>query len=117
MASLVVRNLDDRVKERLRLIAAAKGHSMEEEVRRILTLATQDGGGPGARKGLAQEIRDLVHDTGGFLDTHPPHTEQRGTPTIADQIRSVMTKHGVELDFDLPERGEIQRPITFEEDS
>jgi phosphopantothenoylcysteine decarboxylase / phosphopantothenate---cysteine ligase len=36
MASLTVRNLPDDVKERLRLNAAAHGHSMEEEVRHIL---------------------------------------------------------------------------------
>jgi plasmid stability protein len=39
MAQLVVRNLDDDVKERLRERAARHGHSMEEEVREILLQA------------------------------------------------------------------------------
>ena len=36
MASIVIRNLDDEVKTQLRVRAAQKGHSMEEEARRIL---------------------------------------------------------------------------------
>ena len=36
MASLTIRKLDPAVKERLRVRAAQKGHSMEEEARRIV---------------------------------------------------------------------------------
>ncbi|MDD4881941.1 MAG: plasmid stabilization protein [Gallionellaceae bacterium] len=36
MASLTIRNLDEKIKAMLRLEAARHGHSMEEEVRRIL---------------------------------------------------------------------------------
>lgn len=36
MATLTIRKLDPAVKERLRVRAAQHGHSMEEEVRRIL---------------------------------------------------------------------------------
>lgn len=39
MATITVRNLDDDIKERLRIAAAKKGHSMEEEVRLILKQA------------------------------------------------------------------------------
>jgi antitoxin FitA len=39
MAQLVVRNLDDAVKERLRRRAAHRGRSMEEEIREILRAA------------------------------------------------------------------------------
>jgi plasmid stability protein len=39
MASITIRNLDDRVKETIRLKAAKSGHSMEEEARRLLTWA------------------------------------------------------------------------------
>ncbi len=42
MAQLVVRNLDDAVKEKLRRRAAAHGRSMEEEVRAILRDAVKD---------------------------------------------------------------------------
>lgn len=37
MATLTIRRLDPVVKERLRVRAAQHGHSMEEEVRRILS--------------------------------------------------------------------------------
>jgi plasmid stability protein len=39
MAQLLVRNLDDAVRDRLRRRAASKGRSMEEEVREILAAA------------------------------------------------------------------------------
>jgi antitoxin FitA len=42
MAQLVVRNLDDEVKRRLRERALRRGRSMEEEVRDILRLAAQE---------------------------------------------------------------------------
>ena len=41
MASLIVRNIPDDVKERLRQQAAAKGRSMEAETRRILSDALE----------------------------------------------------------------------------
>ena len=44
MGTLTVRNLDDSVNRRLRVQAAQHGWAMEEEVRRILTLATQPAG-------------------------------------------------------------------------
>ena len=40
MGTLTIRNIDDGVKERLRMRAASRGHSMEEEARVILTQAT-----------------------------------------------------------------------------
>lgn len=39
MAAMSIRNLDDRVRERLRVRAAANGRSMESEVRAILEAA------------------------------------------------------------------------------
>lgn len=36
MASITIRNLDDDIKQRLRVRAAERGHSMEEEARDIL---------------------------------------------------------------------------------
>jgi predicted nucleic acid-binding protein len=50
MASITIRNLDDTIKEQLRIAAAHNGHSMKEEVRLILgrALATVDRAG-GAR--------------------------------------------------------------------
>ncbi|MDR3531348.1 MAG: plasmid stabilization protein [Rhodopila sp.] len=42
MAQLVVRNLEEDVKARLRVLAAEHGHSMEEEVRAILRQAVEE---------------------------------------------------------------------------
>ena len=39
MASLIIRNLDDRVKAALRVQAAQNGRSMEEEARQVLRRA------------------------------------------------------------------------------
>jgi antitoxin FitA len=49
MSALSIRNLDDRVKERLRVRAARHGRSMEAEVRSILTEAVAE---PGEAPGL-----------------------------------------------------------------
>jgi plasmid stability protein len=42
MAALSIRDLDDAVKEKLRLRAARNGRSMEAEIRAILTTAVTD---------------------------------------------------------------------------
>jgi antitoxin FitA len=39
MATLTIRNIDDSIKESLRVRAATRGHSMEEEARLILKQA------------------------------------------------------------------------------
>ena len=46
MASLTIRNLEDDLKERLRVRAAQHGHSMEEEARAILRTAVGAATGP-----------------------------------------------------------------------
>ena len=48
MAQLIVRNLEDDVKDRLVQRARRRGHSMEEEVRTILRDAVQEEMKPGA---------------------------------------------------------------------
>ena len=42
MASITIRKLDDAIKEKLKIRAAANGNSMEEEVRRILRSALDE---------------------------------------------------------------------------
>jgi plasmid stability protein len=46
MATITIRNLDDDLKERLRVRAALRGRSMEEEVRSILRQAVGGVSGP-----------------------------------------------------------------------
>ena len=55
MATLTIRNLDERLKGRLRVRAATGGRSMEEEARRILRAALNESEPPAAD--LAQRIR------------------------------------------------------------
>jgi plasmid stability protein len=43
MASITIRNLDDDIKQRLRVRAAEHGRSMEEEARDILCWVTAEG--------------------------------------------------------------------------
>lgn len=61
MAQLVVRNLEDDVRDKLRERAQRHGRSMEEEVRDILRAAiVQD---PSQRKmGLGSQIAELFRD-------------------------------------------------------
>ncbi|MCU0837009.1 MAG: Arc family DNA-binding protein [Chromatiaceae bacterium] len=51
MAQVLVRNLEDDVKDRLQQRARRHGHSMEEEVRDILRQALADDGAPAPRLG------------------------------------------------------------------
>jgi plasmid stability protein len=62
MAQLVVRNLDDEVKAKLRRRAAVHGRSMEEEVRAILRDAVKEEARPTG--GLGTEIAALFRGIG-----------------------------------------------------
>ncbi len=62
MAAVTVRNLDDRVKERLRLRAASHGRSMEAEIRAILAQAVSD---PDDDKGLLITLLERFAGFGG----------------------------------------------------
>lgn len=74
MASLTIRNLDDQIKERLRIEAAHNGHSMEEEARLILRRALMKApGGPG----LGSRISGRFSEFGGV----ELETPKRDLPT------------------------------------
>ena len=62
MAQLLVRNLDEDVKARLRRRAAAHGRSMEEEVRAILRDAVKEE--VQRKAGLGTEIAALFRGIG-----------------------------------------------------
>lgn len=80
MASLTIRNLDPALKRRLRIRAAEAGHSMEEEVRRILraALVAQDQA-PGD---LYRAIRAHVEPLGGVDLPLPDRDPMREPPTF-----------------------------------
>lgn len=73
MASITIRNLDDQIKEQLRIAAAHNGHSMEEEARLILgrALATVSPAG-----GLGSRIKNRFSALGGVELDLPSRDEQ-----------------------------------------
>lgn len=56
MAQILVRNVDDSLKRKLKLRAERHGHSMEQEVRDILRDAVKDEGRQ--KKGLGTRIAE-----------------------------------------------------------
>jgi plasmid stability protein len=72
VAAISIRNLDDQVKERLRIRAASHGRSMESEIRAILTDAVSR---PDESAGLFQMLHDRFSDLGGVDLELPPRTE------------------------------------------
>ena len=57
MATLTIRKVDDKVKERLRVRAARHGQSMEAEVRDILAEAVA-----GDESNDEQDLASVIHD-------------------------------------------------------
>ena len=77
MASITIRNLDNDVKTRLRIRAAAHGRSMEEEARLILREAVERQAGP---TNLARAIRVRFAPLGGVELELPPPPPMREPP-------------------------------------
>lgn len=67
MAQVIVRNLEEPVKRRLKALAASHGHSMEEEVRQILrravAVATATDARPDQQKGLGTELMERLGES------------------------------------------------------
>jgi antitoxin FitA len=72
MATLTIRNLDEDLKIRLRVEAAAHGHSMEEEVRHILRRALSVRR---SETGLGSRIRRRFEMHGGVELELPPRSD------------------------------------------
>jgi plasmid stability protein len=64
VASITIRNLDDEVKQLLRVRAAEHGHSMEQEARNILQAALAQP--PQTGEELYRAIRARVEPIGGI---------------------------------------------------
>lgn len=79
MASLTIRNLDDRLKLRLRVRAAERGRSMEEEVREILREAV--GEAPAAPD-LGRAIHARFAALGGVELELPARGPMREPPLL-----------------------------------
>lgn len=81
LAAISVRNLDDDVKEQLRIRAARHGRSMESEIRSILEEAVRESSDA---RGLAVALLDRFRDNGGVELDLPP----RATPVRAADLAS-----------------------------
>ena len=82
MATLTIRQLDERTKTRLRVRAAHHGRSMEEEAREILRLALTV---PSPAKGnLAESIRRRFRALGGVELQVPQRDAMREPPRFGE---------------------------------
>lgn len=70
MAAISVRDLDDGIRERLRVRAARNGRSMEAEIRAILTAAVDDD----APADLFVTVLERFGTVGGVDLAVPPRT-------------------------------------------
>lgn len=78
MSTLTVRNIEPVIKDKLRLMAAAHGHSMEEEVRIILRSAMMQAAKP---SGLGSRIHARFAAMGGITLPLPARSD---APRFAD---------------------------------
>ena len=80
MASITIRNLDDDIKQRLRVRAAMHGRSMEEEARDILRRVTTENAPP---INLAKAIRGRLAPVDRVDLDLPAREAMREPPDIA----------------------------------
>ena len=83
MATLTIRNLSDDARDKLRRLAAKHGHSMEEEVRRIIRRAVQSADMEQDSKphtGLGSSISAIVKERGGGAFDLPTRSYPRTPP-------------------------------------
>lgn len=78
MATMTIRNIDDELKVRLRVRAARRGVSMEEEARSILRTALTTE--PLSGRALVEDIRALVEPFGGIELDLPTRESVREPP-------------------------------------
>jgi antitoxin FitA len=81
VASITIRNLDDSIKRKLRLRAAHRNHSMEDEARDILLAALAREPAPAAN--LADAMRRRIEPLGGIELSLPPRGPMREPPDFS----------------------------------
>lgn len=80
MATITIRNIDDGLKQRLRIRAAQHGRSMEDEARDILR-ASLSAETP-HRPSLVESIRARIEPLGGIELELPPREAVRTPPDL-----------------------------------
>lgn len=78
MATLTIRDLDESIKRSLRIRAARRNRSMEEEARQILRAALAES--PGPAKDVASRIRERFAGMGDVVLEAPPREPVRQAP-------------------------------------
>jgi plasmid stability protein len=81
MATITIRNLDEHVKQRLRIRAAEHGRSMEEEARMALT---RFYGGRTGQQGLGTFINEMFKPFGGIELELPSRNDRPRIPDFSD---------------------------------
>lgn len=82
MATLTIRQLDEKTKTRLRVRAAHHGRSMEEEAREILRSALRAS--PALTENLSEAIRKRFAEFGGLELTLPRRDLIREAPKFGE---------------------------------
>jgi plasmid stability protein len=81
MPAITIRNVDDALKKRLRMQAAAHGRSMEDEARQILRAALNQESTPSG--GVGSALHALFEPYGG-VELELPEREPIRTPPRFD---------------------------------
>lgn len=90
MASLTIRDLEEALKGRLRVRAASRGRSMEEEARHILRAALNE---PLVRQsGLVDRIRRRFSEIGDVELAIAPREAVRDAPVRTDTAKSARAR-------------------------
>ncbi|MBL8518635.1 MAG: plasmid stabilization protein [Betaproteobacteria bacterium] len=89
MASITIRNLDERLKRELRIRAARHSRSMEDEVRNILKMALSEDA---SQPHLAQSIRACFQELGGVSLELPPRDAPREPPLLTPARKTTKTR-------------------------
>lgn len=86
MGTLTVRNFDDAIKAELRVQAAKRGRSMEEDVRQLLREAVERRREASRKpyRNLAEAIAARFDPLGGVELDLPPRTPMRDPPGVDD---------------------------------
>ena len=80
LATLTIRNLDNRLKSQLRVRAARHDRSMEEEARTILRDVLSDSGNNEEPVGLGTRIKQRLEEIGGVDLTIPARDQLPRSP-------------------------------------
>jgi len=83
MTTLTIRNVDESTRRRLKMMAAAKGHSMEAELREIVAKATIDHVAQ-PKRNIGRAIHQRFQRHGGVELDLPPRTKERPIPDFGE---------------------------------